>query len=106
MEDVASVGRGVELLAGECACPPEDSCGLENGVRGYAEFLHKCETNPAQCKQAIAEAQRAANMTDWATGRAVQWKPLHFDLARHQNMLAATLAGPQVCCARLCLCLP
>ena len=89
----------IELLAGAMSCPPEDSNGLQGkGTRSYAEFLETYRANPRskEMRSAVQEAQNSVNyQQDWL-GRSYPFKPLKFDLTRHQELLKAAVRGPTV----------
>jgi len=83
----------VALLAGHGACPPEDSCGIENqGCEGYADLLYTYKDTPEKCKKALRAASEAANYAQ----RGRTFSPLRFDLQYHQYDLALVLLGPKL----------
>eukprot|EP00985_Skeletonema_marinoi_P027975 scaffold23659_cov205-Skeletonema_marinoi.AAC.7 len=98
LEDIVAEEDSVTLMAGEGACPPEDSNGLDSkGCCAYADFLKAYKRNPKKMKmkEAVKEASRSINYSKpWAGGPPISFKPLEFNIGYHRMLLTLMLAGP------------
>ena len=92
-----------ELLAGENACPPEDSRGMDGmGNSPYNKFLKtlppkdqwngpKSAKLYSKVKSALREAGDSLNV------KKALFDPYHFDLEAHRRALATALASRASC---------
>ena len=84
LEDIVAEEDSVTLMAGQGACPPEDSNGLDSkGYSAYADFLKAYKRNPKKqkMKEAMKEASRSINYSKpWAGGPPIPFKPLEFNI--------------------------
>lgn len=102
LEGIVQEEDSVTLLAGKGACPPEDSNGIEaqgKSCEGYAKFLAAYKRNPKKkdMKKAVREASQSQNYASpWLGGPPIAFKPLHFDICYHRNLLRHMLLSPSV----------
>jgi len=98
LEDIVAEEQSVTLMAGEGACPPEDSNGLDSkGCAAYADFLNAYKRNPKKqkMKEAVKEASRSVNYSKpWTGGPPIPFKPLEFNIEYHRMLLSLMIAGP------------
>ena len=100
LEDIVAEEDSVTLMAGEGACPPEDSIGLDSkGCRAYADFLKAYKRNPKKLKmkEAVKEASRSMNYSQpWDGSPPIPFKPLEFNIRYHRRLLSLIISGPAV----------
>jgi hypothetical protein len=85
--------HGVQLLAGQLNCPPENSFGCDNQDKGcYWELLPPATAAHAAQHQLLSSNMKAAQSSmNWETFSISE--PLEFDLASHQARLAKAFDG-------------
>lgn len=98
LEDIVAEEDSVTLMAGEGACPPEDSNGLDSkGFSAYADFLKEYKRKPKsqKMKEAVREASRAINYSQpWDGSPPMKFQPLEFNIEYHRRLLRLMIAGP------------